>query len=284
MREISPRPITASGTGALSRLAERAPSMSSLNRPAAGARTADAHCRRQRLAARRPSLSRHLGTAVQTLTVKDTDASSSQTVTAGATATYNLSVTGNQPVTATITCTGAPTDATCTPAPASVALTPTTAGTFKVSRHHDGSRRDAPVQSAFDEDAAAVVLADRSDGVARTSLRRRDDARLDAESSRPHAHASRRLVALPHPDADRGSHRSRRLRRRQLIDTPPPPPPATGTPAGTYTITVTATSGSTTANTQADARRQLKQLSASAIPDEQIPTAPSQHEGRRCFL
>ena len=49
------------------------------------------------------------------LKVKDTDASPSQTVTAGATATYNLSVTSNQTtnVTATITCTGAPTAATC---------------------------------------------------------------------------------------------------------------------------------------------------------------------------
>ena len=42
------------------------------------------------------------------------------------------------------------------------------------------------------------------------------------------------------------------------------PPPVTGTPAGTYTLTVTATSGSTTAIDDPDARRQLKQLSASA--------------------
>src|SRR5579872_5946834 len=73
------------------------------------------------------------GAATLSLTVKDTDASSTQTVAAGATATYNLSVSGNQSVTAAITCTGAPTAATCSATPASVAVTAAAAGTFKVT-------------------------------------------------------------------------------------------------------------------------------------------------------
>ncbi len=54
----------------------------------------------------------------------------SSTVTAGATATYALSIGGaGMSGTASLTCTGAPTEATCS-VPASVTLSATTASTF----------------------------------------------------------------------------------------------------------------------------------------------------------
>jgi sugar lactone lactonase YvrE len=187
-----------------------------------------------------------VGTPVLTLTITDTDPSSTQTVTAGATATYNLSVAGNLPVTATITCTGAPTDATCTPAPASVAVTATTAGTLKVSvtttargemlpfnqpsikMQPPSFLQIAPMASLAFLLVVAMMLGWMQNQPSRMRLAR--------------VALSLCLILMPIAAATIlvgcGGGGS--------TTPPPPPPPATGTPAGTYTITVTATSGSTT--------------------------------------
>ncbi len=189
------------------------------------------------------------GTAVTTtLTVKDTDASSSQTVTAGATATYNLSVTANNAVTATITCTGAPTDATCTPTPASIALTAGTAGTFKVAVTTTARGAIMP----FNQPSTKVQPPSAMQLVPMASL-----ALLFAI-----------VVMFTWMQNPAGRMRTLRVALSVCLilmpvaaatmlvgcgggsssTTPPPPPPATGTPAGTYTIVVTATSGSATSS------------------------------------
>ncbi len=186
-----------------------------------------------------------VGNPVLTLTVTDTDPSSTQTVTAGATATYNLSVAANQAVNATITCTGAPTDATCTPAPASVAVTATTAGTLKVSvtttargellPFNQPSMKMQPpsfLQIAPMASLALLFLLAMMLGWMQNQPGRMRLARVALSLC---------LILMPIAAATFlvgcGGGSS---------TTPPPPPPATGTPAGTYTITVTATSGSTT--------------------------------------
>ena len=181
--------------------------------------------------------------AVLALTVKDTDPSSTQTVAAGATATYNLSVAGNLPVTATITCTGAPTAATCTPAPASVAITPTAAGTFKVTvtttvrgemlPFNQPSMKMQPpsfLQIAPVASLALLFVIAMMFGWMQNQPSRMRLARVALSLC---------LILMPIAAATvlvgcgGGSSST-------------PPPPATGTPAGTYPITVTATSGSTT--------------------------------------
>lgn len=191
-----------------------------------------------------------IGTPVLTLTITDTDPSSTQTVTAGATATYNLSVAGNLPVTATITCTGAPTDATCTPAPASVAITPTAAGTFKVTVtttvrgemlpfNQPSTKMQPPsfLQIAPMASLALLFVVAMMLGWIQNQPSRMRLARVALSLC---------LILMPIAAATvlvgcgGGSSTT----------PPPPPPPATGTPAGTYTITVTATSGSTSANTK----------------------------------
>jgi sugar lactone lactonase YvrE len=186
--------------------------------------------------------------AILALTVKDTDPSSSQTVTAGATATYNLSVTSNQTsnVTATITCSGAPTAATCTPTPGSVTVVPTTGGTLQVSITTTARSQMVPFNQpstrmqppSFQQIApmaslALIFVIAMMLGWMQNPAGRARTLRLAMSLC---------LILMPIAAATvlvgcgGGSSSS----------TPPPPPPVTGTPAGTYAITVTATSGSTT--------------------------------------
>jgi Abnormal spindle-like microcephaly-assoc'd, ASPM-SPD-2-Hydin len=183
--------------------------------------------------------------AVLALTVKDTDPSSTQTVAAGSTATYNLSVAGNLPVTATLTCTGAPTAAVCTPAPASVAITPTAAGTFKVTVTTTARGEMLPFNqpSVKMQPPSFLQIAPMASlallfviAMMLGSMQNPGRMRLARVA------LSLCLILMPIAAAT------------VLVgcgggSSTPPPPPATGTPAGTYTITVTATSGSTTAST-----------------------------------
>jgi trimeric autotransporter adhesin len=184
---------------------------------------------------------------VLTLSLKDTDTSSTQTVAAGATATYNLSVTANQAVTATITCTGAPTAAVCTPAPASVAVTAAAPGTLKVTvtttargaimpfdqpstkMHPPTAMQLVPMASLALLFAIVMMLSWMQNPASRMRTLR--------------VAMSVCLILMPIAAATMlvgcGGSTS---------TTPPPPPPVTGTPAGTYTIVVTATSGSTTSS------------------------------------
>jgi hypothetical protein len=191
-----------------------------------------------------------VGNPVLTLAIAPATAGdASQTVTAGATASYNLSVTANQAVTATITCTNAPTDATCTPAPASVVLTANTAGTLKVSvtttargemlpfnqpsikMQPPSFLQIAPMASLALLFVVAMMLGWMQNQPGRMRLAR--------------VALSLCLILMPIAAATvlvgcgGGSSTG-----------PPTPPPATGTPAGTYMITVTATSGSTTNSTK----------------------------------
>jgi sugar lactone lactonase YvrE len=180
------------------------------------------------------------------LTVTDSDPSSTQTVAAGAAATYNLSVTGNQAVTATITCTGAPTAATCTPAPASIALTAGTAGAFKVTVsttargaimpfNQPSTKMQPPtfLQIAPLASLALLFVIAMMLGSMQTQAGRMRTLRVAMSLC---------LILMPIAAATvlvgcgGGSSSTT-------------PPPATGTPAGTYTLTVTATSGTTTAST-----------------------------------
>ena len=183
-----------------------------------------------------------------TLTVKDTDASPSQTVTAGATATYNLSVTSNQTtnVTATITCTGAPTAATCASTPGSVTVVPTTGGAFKVSVtttargellpfNQPSTKLQPPtfLQIAPMVSIALLFLIAMMLGWMQNEAGRARILRVALTLA---------LILMPIAAATvlvgcgGGSSSTT-------------PPPASGTAAGTYTLTVTATSGTTTATT-----------------------------------
>ena len=186
------------------------------------------------------------GAATLTLAVKDTDASSTQTVTAGSTATYNLSVTANEAVTATITCTGAPTAATCSSSAPSLSLTANTAGTFKVSvtttargellPFNKPSMKLQPptfLQIAPMASIALLFLIAMMLGWMQNEAGRARTLRVALSLA---------LILMPIAAATvlvgcgGGSSSTT-------------PPPASGTPAGTYTLTVTATSGSTTGNT-----------------------------------
>jgi hypothetical protein len=70
-----------------------------------------------------------------TLATDSGDSGTSATVSAGATATYPMSLTGGTGFSGKValTCSGAPTDATCTVSPASVTLSGSTAATATVS-------------------------------------------------------------------------------------------------------------------------------------------------------
>lgn len=191
-----------------------------------------------------------VGTPVLTLAIAPaTTADGSQTVNAGATATYNLSVTANLTVTAAITCSGAPTAATCTPAPASVDVTAAAPGTLKVSVTTTARSAMLPFQQpvvkmqppSFMQIApmaslALLFLIAMMLGTMQNQAGRMRVVRVALSLC---------LILMPVAAATvlvgcgGGSSST----------TPPPPPPVTGTPAGTYTITVTATSGTTTAKT-----------------------------------
>jgi sugar lactone lactonase YvrE len=187
-----------------------------------------------------------LTSAASTLSLTVTANTSTQTVAAGAAATYNLSVTGNQAVTATITCTGAPSAATCTPAPASIMLTAGTAGTFKVTVsttargailpfNQPSTKMQPPtfLQIAPLASLALLFVIAIMLGSMQTQAGRMRTLRVAMSLC---------LILMPIAAATvlvgcgGGSSSTN-------------PPPATGTPAGTYTLTVTATSGTTTGST-----------------------------------
>lgn len=211
---------------------------------AAGASTATLNVASNVAGANTVGLSGTGASPVLSLSLKDTDASSTQTVTAGATATYNLSLTGNQSVTATITCTGAPTAATCAATPASVPVTAAAAGTFKVTItttarsqmlpfNQPSTKMQPPsfLQIAPMASLALLFVIAMMLGWMQNQAGRARSLRLAMSLC---------LILMPIVAATvlvgcgGGS------------STPPPPPPVTGTPVGTYAIRVTATSGSTT--------------------------------------
>jgi trimeric autotransporter adhesin len=181
---------------------------------------------------------------VLSLTLKDTDASSTQTVAAGTTATYNLSLSANQSVTATITCTGAPTDATCSATPASVPLTAAAAGTFKVTITTTARSQMVPFNQP--------------------SVKMQPPSFLQIAPLASLALLFVIAMMLGWMQNQTGRARTLRLAMSLCLILMPivastvlvgcgggssstqPPPVQTGTPTGTYPITVTATSGSTT--------------------------------------
>ena len=168
-------------------------------------------------------------------------ADSAATVTAGQTATYTLSVIGNEGFTgsATITCTGLPTDATCGVSPNPVAVN----GTFPVSfttsvtttaqSNTTTSTRliplpqrpgGGPIQMALVLSAFGLLIV-----LTASALRSPDDKRLGL--------AGLGGVALLLVVAAACGGGSSSTSTTSTVS---------GTPTGTYTITVTATSGAST--------------------------------------
>lgn len=153
--------------------------------------------------------------------------SSSATVTAGATATYALSIGGaGMAGTASLTCSGAPTGATCS-VPATVTLSATTASSLNVSvpttaRSHVWFFPSGPTPWLWGLAILGCLVL------------------MKAASAQPSPRLRWRfapLLALALCACGGGG---------SPTPTPTPTPNPNGTPAGAYTIVVTAKSGSTT--------------------------------------
>jgi sugar lactone lactonase YvrE len=171
----------------------------------------------------------------------------SQTVTAGATATYMLQISANQNATVTFACTGAPTAATCTApvsvpvtggaAPAAVSVTVSTTARGMLAPQSEPTTRMQPpaaIQMLPLSVLATLLLIVTLLAATQSPAGRLRVARVALSAC---------LVLMP-------------IMAATLLggcgggSSSTPPPPVTGTPAGTYTVTVTATSGSATATTK----------------------------------
>jgi trimeric autotransporter adhesin len=172
--------------------------------------------------------------------------STSQTVTAGMTASYSLQISANQNASVTFTCSGAPTAAVCsvpttavavtagTPAAVAVTVT-TTARGLLMPQSQPATRMQPPaaIQMLPLSVLAMLLLIATLLATTQSPAGRLRVARVALSAC---------LVLMPIAAATLlvgcggGSGSTT-------------PPPVTGTPAGTYTVVVTATSGSQTATT-----------------------------------
>jgi hypothetical protein len=185
-----------------------------------------------------PALTLNLGAA--------TGGSTTATVTAGQTATYNLQISANQNATVTFTCTGAPTAATCTVPPS----VPVTAGT------------PAAVNVTVSTTARGLLLPQ-----SQPATRMQPPAAIQMLPLSALAVLFLIVTVLATTQSTAGRLRFARVALSACLVVMPiaaatliggcgggssstTPPPATGTPAGTSTITVTATSSGQTATTK----------------------------------
>jgi trimeric autotransporter adhesin len=171
--------------------------------------------------------------------------STSATVKAGATATYNLqfatsATTSTTPISITVACTGAPSKATCN-APANVTLTPGTPAAYAVTVTTTAASMMAPHSEPNSQPPANLPLAPLATiallfCIAMMTAAAKSPA-LRMRAIRVTLTACLVLIPIAAGSLLAGCASS------GGSSSTPPPTPVPGTPAGTYTITITPTIG-----------------------------------------